>query len=161
MQRRTLRERLLHRFSSEQPLAAEQQRRPGSQIALQLLGTSIGFGISGEGGSVSFRALKDKFAPTLAVMVEEMLTPAFPEAALDRLRQRTLVNLKQNLDRTAGIASVVYPKLLYTTDHPYGRTMSEASVASTRAAENRPFEPNRSTTRWARPSSMSANTTCS
>ena len=98
--------------------------------ALQLLGTSIGFGISGEGGSVSFRALKDKFAPTLAVMVEEMLTPAFPEAALDRLRQRTLVNLKQNLDRTAGIASVVYPKLLYTTDHPYGRTMSEASVVA-------------------------------
>jgi zinc protease len=104
--------------------------RSGDDIsnALQLLGTSIGFAIGGEGGSVQFRSLTDKFEPTLAIMAEELLHPAFPAPALDRLKQRTLVNLRQSLDQTRGIASVVYPKLLYTTDHPYGRTMSEASV---------------------------------
>lgn len=106
--------------------------RSGDDIsnALQLLGTSVGFGIGGEGGSVGFRSLKDKFEPTLAILAEELLRPAFPAAALDRLKQRTIVNLKLNLDRTTGIASVVYPKLLYTTAHPYGRTPSEESIGS-------------------------------
>lgn len=106
--------------------------RSGDEIsnALQLLGTTVQFGIGGESGQVVFRSLKDKFEPTLAIMAEEILHPAFPAPALDRLKQRTLVNLRLNMDRTAGIGSVVYPKLLYTTDHPYGRTMSEASVSS-------------------------------
>src|SRR5213075_1030642 len=57
-----------------------------------------------------------------------------PGRGLDRLKQRTLVNLRQQRDETSGIASVVYPKLLYTTEHPFGRTMSEESLnAVTRA----------------------------
>jgi zinc protease len=104
--------------------------RSGDDIsnALQLLGTSIGFGIGGEGGQIAFRSLKDKFEPTLAILADEMIHPAFPDAALSRLKQRTIVNLRQIRDRTAGIANVVYPKLLYSTDHPYGRTISEESV---------------------------------
>jgi zinc protease len=56
--------------------------------------------------------------------------PVFPQAALDRLQARTIVGLTQNRDRTAGIAAVVFPKVVYTTDHPYGRTTSETSVKS-------------------------------
>jgi zinc protease len=88
----------------------------------------VNFGIGGEGGQVVFLALKDKFEPTLDIMAEELMHPSFPDAALDRLKQRTLVNLRQNMDRTTGIAQVVYPKLLYTLDHPYGRTMGEETV---------------------------------
>jgi zinc protease len=95
--------------------------------ALQLLGTSVGFGIGGEAGSVSFLATKDKFAPTLAILADEMLHPSFPEAALDRIRANTLVSLNQAKDRTSSIASVVFPKLLYG-DEPYGRTMNEETV---------------------------------
>lgn len=104
--------------------------RSGDEIsnALQMLGTGVGFGIGGEGGQVVFRALKDKFEPTLNIMAEEILHPAFPEAALDRLKQRTLVSLRQQMDVTGGIAAVVYPKLLYTLDHPYGRSMIEETV---------------------------------
>src|SRR4051812_34475650 len=96
--------------------------------ALQMLGTSVGFGIAGENGVVSFRSLKDKFEPTLAIMAEELLHPAFPDAALDRLKQRTVVSLRQNMDRTGGIAQVVYARLLYSTEHPYGRNMAEETV---------------------------------
>jgi zinc protease len=104
--------------------------RSGDDIsnALQMLGTTVGFGIGGETGQVVFRALKDKFEPTLAIMAEELVSPSFPEAALDRLKQRTLVTLRQNMDQTGGISNIVYPKLLYTTDHPYGRRISEESV---------------------------------
>jgi zinc protease len=102
----------------------------GDQISdeLQLLGSSVFFGIGGEGGQVSFRSMKGKFDATLAVMAEELLHPVFPQAALDRLKQRTLVGLRLNLDRTSGIAGVVFPRLLYTTAHPYGRTMTEDAV---------------------------------
>ena len=111
--------------------------RSGDDIsnALQLLGTGVGFGIGGEGGAVSFRALKGAFDPTLAIMVEEVLHPAFPDSALDRLKQRTLVNLRRQRDQGGAIAAVVYAKLLYTTDHPYGRSMSEASVSSITRAD--------------------------
>lgn len=104
--------------------------RSGDDIsnALQMLGTGVFFGIGGETGSVQFRSLKDKFEPTLAIMAEEIMHPAFPEAALDRLKQRTLVNMRQNMDLTRGIAGIVYPKLLYTLDHPYGRNMVEETL---------------------------------
>jgi predicted Zn-dependent peptidase len=103
--------------------------RTGDEIsnALQLLGTSVGFGIGGESGSISFLSTKDKFAPTLAIMADELLHPAFPQAALDRIRANTLVSLNQAKDRTASIAGVVLPKLLYG-DQPYGRTMNEETV---------------------------------
>src|SRR5690349_24226250 len=41
--------------------------RSGDDIsnALQMLGTSVFFGIGGETGAVQFRSLKDKFEPTL------------------------------------------------------------------------------------------------
>jgi zinc protease len=104
--------------------------RSGDEIsnALQMLGTNIGFGIGGEGGSIGFLALKDKLDPVLAILAEELLRPAFPQAALERRKQQNIVTLRQNLDRTAGIAGVVYPKLLYTLEHPYGRTMSEETL---------------------------------
>jgi zinc protease len=111
--------------------------KTGDEIAndLQLLGTGIFYGIGGEGGSASFRSLTNKFEPTLAVLADEILHPAFPDAALDRLKQRTLVGLRQQRDQTPGIASVVYPKLLYSTDHPYGRAISEESLNSITRAD--------------------------
>ena len=104
--------------------------RNGDQISndLQLLGTSVNASIGGESGRISFLSTKDKFAPTLAILADLLENPTFPQDALDRLKARTIVSLTQNRDRTSGIANVVFPKTLYTTMHPYGRTMTEASV---------------------------------
>ena len=104
--------------------------RTGDQLSndLQLLGTSVGTGIDRESGRMSFLSTKDKLAPTLAILADMLENPIFPQAALDRLQARTIVGLTQNRDRTAGIAAVVFPKVVYTTDHPYGRTTSETSV---------------------------------
>jgi zinc protease len=104
--------------------------RTGDQISndLQLLGTSVGTFISGESGRMGFLSTKDKFAPTLAILADILENPTFPPDALERLRSRTIVSLTQNRDRTSGIASVVFPKVLYTTDHPYGRVTTEATV---------------------------------
>jgi zinc protease len=96
--------------------------------AMQLLGTSITPSIGGESGSIGFTAIRDKFEPALALLADMMLHPTFPNDALERLRARTLVNLQQDRDRTSSVARVVFPKTVYTADHPYGRSMSEESV---------------------------------
>jgi zinc protease len=104
--------------------------RSGDQISqdLQMLGTSVSTSIGAESGRIAFLSTKDKFAPTLAVLADLLENPTFPEDALDRLRARTIVALTQNRDRTTGIAGVVFPKVLYGPEHPYGRSTTEASV---------------------------------
>jgi zinc protease len=104
--------------------------RNGDQISndLQLLGTDINAFVGAESGRISFLSTKAKFASTLAVLADLLENPTFPQEALNRLKARTVVSLKVNRDRTSGIANVVFPKTLYSTAHPYGRTVSETSV---------------------------------
>ncbi len=106
--------------------------RTGDQLsdALQLLGTNIGAGISGEEGSVSFVSTTKNFEPTLAILADMMLNSTFPAEALERLRARTLVNLTQAKDQPAVISSQVFAKILYGEAHPYGQRTTEASVKS-------------------------------
>src|SRR5687768_13835337 len=106
--------------------------RTGDQLsdALQLLGTNIGAGISGEEGSVSFVSTTKNFEPTLAILADMMLNSTFPAEALERLRARTLVNLTQAKDQPAVISSQVFAKILYGEAHPYGQRTTESSVKS-------------------------------
>ncbi len=104
--------------------------RTGDQLSneLQLLGTSLSTGIAPESGEMSFVAMKDKLAPVLALLVDELVNPTFPADALERLRARSLVSLQQQKDRTAAVARRVFPKVVYGTEHPYGRVVTEASL---------------------------------
>lgn len=104
--------------------------RTGDQLsdALQLLGTNIGAGISGEEGAISFVSTTKNFEATLAILADMMLNSTFPAEALDRLRARTLVNLTQAKDQPAVISSQVFARILYGEAHPYGQRTTEASV---------------------------------
>ncbi len=104
--------------------------KTGDQLsdALQMLGTGIGAGISGEEGSVSFVSTAKNFEPTLALLADMMLNSTFPAEALERLRGRTLVNLTAAKDQPVTIGAQVFAKILYGEAHPYGQRMTEASV---------------------------------
>ncbi len=103
-------------------------------LALQLLGTNVTAAVGAESGTISFTSTKDKVSGTLDILADMMLHPAFPADALERLRARTLVTIAQNKDRTSSIANVVFPKVLYSTASPFGRSQTEQSVnAITRA----------------------------
>jgi zinc protease len=106
--------------------------RTGDQISndLQLLGTVIFAGVGAESGRISFTSTADKFEKTLAILADVLENPSFPQEALDRLKGRLNVQLLQNRDRTAGIAGVVFPKVLYTTSHPYGVSLTPETLAS-------------------------------
>jgi predicted Zn-dependent peptidase len=107
--------------------------RTGDQLsdAFELLGVG-GFGssVGAESGALSFESTKAQFAPTLALLVDVMLHPAFPAGALERLRGQSLVALTQSKDQPTVIASNVFAKTLYGDEHPYGRVSTEASVTS-------------------------------
>ena len=104
--------------------------RTGDQLAeaMQNLGSNISVGIGSESGSVGVFVLKDKLEPMLALLEDVLVNPSFPEPALERLRGRTLITLQQAKDRTGSIAAVVFPKVLYGADQPYGRSMTETTV---------------------------------
>ena len=105
--------------------------RTGDQISneLQLLGSQLtppSFG--GEAGRFGFVSTRDKFAPTLAIIADVVENAIFPDSAVERYRARQLVALTQARDRTTSIANMVFPKVVYTAEHPYGRTLTEAAA---------------------------------
>ncbi len=106
--------------------------RTGDQISndVQLLGTFVSAGIGSESGRLGFTSTTDKFDRALAIAADMLENPTFPQEALDRLKGRLNVQLLQNRDRTAGIAGVVFPKVLYTTGHPYGLSLTTTTLAS-------------------------------
>ncbi len=96
--------------------------------AQQLLGTEINVGVQGEGGTISFTALRDKFEPAMALVADMMLHSTFPGPALERIRGRTLVQLQQAKDQPNAIAANVFAKVVYGDRHPYGHVTTEATV---------------------------------
>lgn len=116
----------------EEMLTEGTTTRSGDDVVkgFQLLGTDLDVTLRGESGALSFQVTKDKLAPALSLTADVLLHPTFPASALERLRGQAIVALTQSRDRTAAIASAVYPKLLYTNAHPYGRMTTEASLKS-------------------------------
>ena len=104
--------------------------KTGDQLsdALQLLGTSIGYGVSAEDGSIGFVSTSKNFDATLAILADEMLNSTFPAEALERLRGRTLVNLTQAKDQPVIVGGQVFNKILYGDAHPYGQRATETSI---------------------------------
>lgn len=96
--------------------------------ALQLLGTGVRIGVGGENGAISFLSTTDKAERVLQIIEDMLVNPSFPNEAIERYRARRLVALTQAKDRTSMIANRVFPKVLYTTAHPYGRSVTEESV---------------------------------
>jgi predicted Zn-dependent peptidase len=96
--------------------------------ALQLLGATINTNIGGESGSIGFMSVSGKFSPTLDLLADVLLNSTFPADALERQRAQRLVALSQAKDRTAAIAGIVFPKVLYGEAHAYGRSTTERSM---------------------------------
>jgi predicted Zn-dependent peptidase len=102
--------------------------------ALQLLGTSVNVAVSGETASMRFVSTTARFAPTLDILADMLRHPTFPADALERLRAQRLVALEQAKAQPDAIAARVFPKVLYSSGHPYGQPVTESSIkAITRA----------------------------
>ncbi len=96
--------------------------------AQQLLGTSLSVFVGGQSGTVGFVSTTSTFKETLALLMDVIAHPTFPADALERQRSQRLISYQQQMARTAGVASVVFPKLLYGDEHLLGRVVNDASL---------------------------------
>jgi zinc protease len=108
--------------------------RSALQIADELasLGVNLGAGSDLDVMRVNLSALKDKLDPALAVYADVLLHPSFPQSDLDRVKQITLANIKQEQVQPFSMGLRVLPLLLYGAGHAYGQPLTgsgtEASV---------------------------------
>ena len=95
--------------------------------ALELAGdlAEIGASIDASGGlessTLSLTTLTKHTPRALELYTDVLLHPSFPDKELHKLRLQRLSRLKSRLDQPEGVAGVVFPRILYGQDHPYGR----------------------------------------
>ena len=112
------------------------KKRTALEIADELgtLGASWGAGSDLDTTSVSLSALKGNLDASLAVYVDMILNPAFPQADFERLQKQTLAGIQREKVTPIQMALRVFPGVLYGKDHAYGLPFTgsgtEQSVAS-------------------------------
>jgi len=106
--------------------------RSSLQLAGELaeIGASLGAGSGEESTSVSLSTLTGHLDKALDIYTDVILNPSFPEKELKRLQIQRISRLKARADNPAQVAGLVFPRLLYGADHPYGRFDTIDSVKS-------------------------------
>ena len=116
----------------------------------QELGASIGSGSTLDTSYIMLNALNAKLPESLDLFTDILLNPTFPDSELARIKPQIQAAIQQERSQPYGIASRIYPKLIYGEGHAYANPLSgngtEASVASLTRDELQAFYK-----RWVRP----------
>ena len=96
-------------------------RRSAGQIAEQLeaLGANLGSGANLDINSVSMSALKDNLRPSLDIMADIVINPAFQQSEIDKLRARWLAAIEQEKASPVQLALRLLPPQIYGDGHAY------------------------------------------
>lgn len=81
------------------------------------------------------------FDQTLDIFSDILLNPSFPREELERVRASRLATLKQQRSAPNAIGALVYPKLIYGNEHPYGHLLQgdETSTGAVTVEDIRQF----------------------
>lgn len=121
---------------------------------LQLLGASVNTFSDLDFSYVNLNTLKQSLDPSLDLMADIVLNPAFPEKDFNRLRDQQVSTIANEKKQPQGMVMRVMPALLYGENHPYGMPMSgtgeedvvkNLSVEDVRGFYNRWIKPNNAT----------------
>ena len=117
--------------------------RSAIDIAEQLkaIGANLTTSTSWDASTITLTTLTRHADRALGIFGDVLLNPAFAEAEVSRFKASRLTALAQRRDDATAIASVVYPAILYGTNHPYGRPAQgdEASTRVLTSADARAF----------------------
>ena len=91
---------------------------------LDKLGSRISVGSGNDSFSITVQSLLRNLDETLVLLEERLFNSAFTQEDLDRIRQQQIESLEANKEEPSGIASTVYPKLIYGNDHAYSISAS-------------------------------------
>jgi len=103
--------------------------------AIEFLGAHLSALPGTETLRVRMNAMSEHLDPALSLMAEAVLTPAFDEKELQKLKTRTIDELKLKMDRPAWLARRQFQRDLYG-DHPYALyDTTEASVRKVKRSD--------------------------
>jgi len=128
------------------------KKRDALQIAARAesLGAEIRAGSTLDTSFISLNAITGQLAESLELFSDVLLNPTFPKAELARLKTLSLAAIQQQKSQPRGLASRLFPRLVYGAGHAYSNPFSgigsEDSVRSMTAEELRAFYQ-----RWVRP----------
>lgn len=99
--------------------------------AVEALGADLATQTSYEKLHATVRAPVSRLADALAMLAEAVITPAFPEANIDRLRTQRLSQIAQQREVASARAFETFMAKIYTPTTPYARPLggTEDSVA--------------------------------
>jgi len=92
----------------------------GLAEAIDYLGAELETAASWDASFVSLHVLTPRLAPALQLLAEVVLTPTFPEAEVERVRDERLAYLLQQQDEPRALASRAFAGVVYGAEHPYG-----------------------------------------
>ncbi len=116
----------------------------------EVLGALLGAGSTLDTSYISLNAIASRLPESLELFSDVLLNPTFPESELSRLKAQTRAAIQQQKSQPRGIASRLFPRLVYGEGHAYSNPFSgigtEESVSSMTTDELRAFY-----RRWVRP----------
>ncbi len=100
--------------------------RNAFEIANQLdsLGASLGTGTDSDMSFIRLRATSEKLFPSLEIMADVVLNPAFPADQFGIQKQQRLAQIAQEKATPNAMAFRTMPVILYGIDHAYGKPES-------------------------------------
>ncbi len=128
------------------------KRRDALQIAAraEALGARLGAGSSLDTSYISLNAIASRLPESLELFSDVLLNPTFPEGELTRLKAQSLAAIQQQKSQPRGIASRLFPRLVYGDGHaysnPFSGTGTEETVSAMTTDELKAFY-----RRWVRP----------
>lgn len=105
----------------------------GTRLILELerLGTSLEVGADWDSTVASMTVLRDKLDESFKLFSDVIMSPAFREADIDRLRSERLAERLQILDEPRGLAEEAFARFLYAEGSRYAEPMSGSSESVT------------------------------
>jgi zinc protease len=91
---------------------------------LQAIGASLNANTGWDSTGVSLSTLTKNLDKALDIYADVIVNPSFPETELETVRRRTLAGFTIRKANPNAISGVVYDRVLYGKDHPYGRQLS-------------------------------------
>lgn len=126
--------------------------RTGEELsdALANLGATLETGGGGETSHVSLSALKSTLRQGMEILADVVMNPCFLPSDIDRLKGQTLAAIKSGKQDPGRSASRLTSILLFGSDHPYGRLVSESDASALTREDvvgfhSRWFHPNNAT----------------
>ena len=99
--------------------------------ALEDMGTHLGTSTGWDSTVVSLTCAAERFPSALGLLSEVVLTPAFHEREVERIREQQLAGIRQRRMYPARLATAAASHFFFREDAPYGRSITgeEGTVA--------------------------------